>query len=146
LLDGAPRDCGPAGELGELFASGLLRHDGGALLEAARLASADGNDLFAHQAARAAQDAAADQPTMRQARELANSSFRRLRPEYGLRYRFGLLGRFERELALGAAHSKSSVELGKQLNLSPRTVDWHLGKIYSKLNISSRAELAELLT
>lgn len=146
LLAEAPQDCGPAGELGALFAAGLLRNDGAALLQAARLASAEGNDLFACQAAAAAQPYAADQLAARQARELANASFRRLRPEHGLRRRFGMLGRFEQELAVAAAGGKSSSELAKELNLSPRTVDWHLGKIYVKLHVSSRAELAELLT
>ena len=46
---------------------------------------------------------------------------------------------------MAAARGRSSVELGEQMNLSPRTVDWHLGKIYSKLHVSSRTELAELL-
>jgi hypothetical protein len=141
-----PRDCGPAGELGGLFVAGLLRNDGAALLQAARIASAEGNDLFACQAAAAAQLHAADQLAARQARELANSSFRRLRPEHGLRRRFATLGPFEQELTVAAARGKSSSELGKELNLSPRTVDWHLGKIYVKLHVSSRAELAELLT
>ncbi|WP_262103583.1 helix-turn-helix transcriptional regulator [Arthrobacter sp. Marseille-P9274] len=146
LLAEGPRDCGPAGELGELFAAGLVGNDGAALLQAARLASAEGNDLFACEAAGAAQLFAADQLAARQARELANSSFRRLRPEHGLRRRFAMLGRFEQELTVAAAGGKSSSELAKELNLSPRTIDWHLGKIYVKLHVSSRAELAELLT
>jgi DNA-binding NarL/FixJ family response regulator len=101
--------------------------------------------LLAYEAASAAQVAAPDPLTARQARELANTSYRRLRRHHDLHRSFQTLSRFEQELTVAAARGRSSVELGEQMNLSPRTVDWHLGKIYSKLHVSSRTELAELL-
>ena len=38
------------------------------------------------------------------------------------------------------AGGMTSAEVGRQLFLSPRTVDWHLSSIYSKLGVRSRTE------
>ncbi|WP_264668934.1 helix-turn-helix transcriptional regulator [Arthrobacter sp. VKM Ac-2550] len=145
ILDRVPETAGQLARTGRLFAAGMVNNDGAAWLHAAELASGDGNELFAYEAASAAQSAASDPLTARQARELANSSYRRLRRHHDLHRSFETLSRFEQELTVAAARGRSSVELGEQMNLSPRTVDWHLGKIYSKLHVSSRTELAELL-
>jgi DNA-binding CsgD family transcriptional regulator len=51
----------------------------------------------------------------------------------------------EREVALLAAAHTSSREIATRLHLSVRTVDNHLGRIYAKLGVSSRAQLATLL-
>jgi DNA-binding CsgD family transcriptional regulator len=51
----------------------------------------------------------------------------------------------EREVALLAAMAASSREIANRLHLSVRTVDNHLGRIYAKLGVSSRAQLATLL-
>ena len=45
---------------------------------------------------------------------------------------------------LAAAHT-SSREIATRLHLSVRTVDNHLGRVYAKLGVSSRAQLATLL-
>jgi len=42
-----------------------------------------------------------------------------------------------------AAAGLTNPEIGAQLFLSPRTIDYHLRKVFTKLGISSRAELAD---
>jgi DNA-binding CsgD family transcriptional regulator len=39
----------------------------------------------------------------------------------------------------------SSPEIAAQLFLSPRTVEWHLSKVFTKLEISSRRQLQRAL-
>ncbi|MEV4316938.1 BREX system ATP-binding domain-containing protein [Actinocrispum sp. NPDC049592] len=51
----------------------------------------------------------------------------------------------EREIARIAGTGKSSREIAEELSLSPRTVDVHLSRIYRKLAVRGRAELARLI-
>ncbi len=51
----------------------------------------------------------------------------------------------EREVAVLAAGGITSKDIADRLFVSVRTVDNHLGRVYEKLGISSRAELAEIL-
>ena len=51
----------------------------------------------------------------------------------------------ERDVAMLAADGQSSSAIAEELSLSVRTVDNHLGRIYSKLGVASRVELAAAL-
>jgi ATP/maltotriose-dependent transcriptional regulator MalT len=51
----------------------------------------------------------------------------------------------ELQVAILAADGKTNREVGKQLFLSPKTIEWHLGHVYRKLGISSRSKLVRAL-
>jgi DNA-binding NarL/FixJ family response regulator len=51
----------------------------------------------------------------------------------------------EVQIAQLARAGMSSPEIAAQLFLSPRTVEWHLSKVFTKLEISSRLQLQQAL-
>ena len=51
----------------------------------------------------------------------------------------------ERQIAQLACDGLSNPEIGARLFLSPRTVEWHLRKVFGKLGIRRRRELADAL-
>ena len=59
----------------------------------------------------------------------------------------GMAGLTARELEIArlVAHRRSNKAIGKELGISPRTVSTHLSNIFQKLDLTSRAELGDVI-
>ncbi|HEY4790565.1 MAG TPA: LuxR C-terminal-related transcriptional regulator, partial [Actinomycetes bacterium] len=143
------------GRLAALLASsaGALAADDGAALDRVGAAFQDlGAFLLAAEAKAAAarahratgRDASAN-ASQEGAAALAAACQGALTPGLGPVLPVSVLTIREREVAMLAAAHTSSREIATRLHLSVRTVDNHLGRIYAKLGVSSRAQLATLL-
>ena len=78
--------------------------------------------------------------------ELAAAGERSKHPKATVRAALGALTEQELRIALLIAEGVTNREAAAALYLSPKTIGYHLGKVYAKLGVRSRTELAHLLT
>jgi DNA-binding CsgD family transcriptional regulator len=52
----------------------------------------------------------------------------------------------ERQVAAGAAAGRSNEQIAEELGIGARTVEWNLTRVYRKLGVRSRRELAAAQT
>ena len=128
------------------LATGLERGDAATLLEAAAAFEALGSPLYAAEAAAAASRCASGRAAAaarRRAEALAQEVGDPTTPLLvGSPVSTDLLTSRERLVAELAASGASNAEIAKRLVLSVRTVENHLSRVYAKLGITSRSELA----
>lgn len=130
------------------YGQGVADGDPRLLLEAAQGAAALGNHRLAYLAAQLVrkQGGATPAPSvLRSAAGVENNAYRKLRREHSLERMLEGLSDFEARLVHLARGFQTRTEIAGELNLSARTVDWHLGKLFEKLRVSGRSELREIL-
>ena len=155
--DGLARLAGvvdaPFAAVADRHARALAAGDAGALAAVAAEMEGLGHDLLAAETLRSAANAyrrqglgASSSGASRRVDELLAACGRPASPalEPDLPVGEELTGR-EREVALMAAHGRTSPEIAAALYLSVRTVDTHLHRVYRKLMIDGRHQLADAL-
>ena len=144
---------GPFVDVAARHARALAQGDGALLAGVADEFEELGADLLAAEAQRAAENAhrrqgrgAAASVAARRVDELLRRCRNPRSPALELTVPMGeqLTGR-EREVALLAARGRTSPQIAATLYLSVRTVDTHLSRVYRKLMIDGRHELADAL-
>lgn len=149
LATAATESGGPFAELCMLYASGLKNANSEQLLRALQAATALNDAGFAEDIARSAVVAAkehGDRQALHTARQFLHDCARRLGGADLLAGDLQILTARELEVAADVVSGGSNRSIAAKMNVSVRTVEGHLYKIYGKLNITSRAELREVLT
>ncbi|MSR98670.1 AAA family ATPase [Arthrobacter sp. BL-252-APC-1A] len=129
------------------YGRGLLSNDPHLLLTAARGAAELGHQFLSYRAAGLVRTnvPAPGGSLARRAAAVENAAYRKLRRENSLEHILGSLTDFEARLVDMAAGTWSRTRIAEELHLSPRTVDWHLSKLFRKLRVTGRTELREVL-
>ncbi|MGW9402498.1 AAA family ATPase [Arthrobacter sp. NPDC055585] len=143
----APTATGRWADTLAAYGRGLLDGDPGLLLAAAEGAAELGHQLLAHRAAGLvrADAPAAGSRIARRAAVVENAAYRKLLREHSIQSMLETLSDFDGRLVQMAAGSWSRTQIAQDLHLSPRTVDWHLNKLFRKLHVSGRSELRDVL-
>ncbi|SMX82349.1 regulatory protein, luxR family [Brevibacterium sp. 239c] len=149
-LSGAASEVdGKPGRLAGIISAAMADGSPSALIAASRGASAFGAMVLCSDLAKLAQSRAIDtqdQQVAKEARILIGNSQRRIRfSASGTRLQT-VLSDLERQLVEGVMAGQSSQELGAVQHLSARTIEWHLSRIYRRLQVANRRELREAIT
>lgn len=139
---------GAVGRLAHAVATAFAGGDHAALIEAAREALAFGAVLMCSDIAKLARARAMehqDAKGVKEARILMETSLRTMRYNTPGARLPDVLTEVERQLVDGVMSGTSSAQLGAELHLSPRTVEWHLSRIYRRLHVGSRQELRDVV-
>jgi DNA-binding CsgD family transcriptional regulator len=67
------------------------------------------------------------------------------RPRRSARAGLDSLTGSERRVVEAAASGRTNREIGEELDIAPRTVEWHLGRAFAKLGVESRRDLSAAL-
>ncbi|MER1997337.1 MAG: AAA family ATPase [Arthrobacter sp.] len=143
----APRATGRWAQTLGAYGRGLLAADPQLLLDAAEGAAALGHHLLAHRAAGLVRTGVppAGSSLIRRAAVVENAAYRKLLRENSIENTLQTLSDFDARLVQLAAGSWSRTQIAGDLHLSPRTVDWHLNKLFRKLHVTGRTELRDVL-
>jgi DNA-binding NarL/FixJ family response regulator len=144
---------GAMAPLWQAHAAALVRRDGQALDASAKAFEGLGARLYAAEAA--AEAAAAHQRNGFPARALASAEWSRslLDPDdpvmtpamRAARTAGSVLTSREREVAALAAKGLANKEIAGHLELSVRTVETHLARVYAKLGVAARSDLSAVI-
>lgn len=139
---------GALGRLLRAMAHALGTEDLQALIAAAREALLFGAVVLCAQLsgeARKRAVAAGDAAVAKEARALLGRSRRVLDFEADGKRFAESLSELERSIITGVVEGRKSAEIGAELHVSARTVEWHLGRLYRRIHVVNRHELREVV-
>ena len=146
LVSSALASQGPFAEVSALYGKGVGSRDTNQLLLAAQKAAELGNCRLASDAARLAAELAqqgGDQVTVTEAEKVLRDV-----GAPGVAGRRGALDSLtdrERSIAVLVAEGRTNRDIAQVMCVSVRTIEGHVYRLYSKLGVSSRSQLALLL-
>lgn len=132
----------------ECYGQGMKAGDVAGLLRVAEAAANIGDDLLSRDVARAALKIAndsLDKDGRRQAQQLIRGGVLKLGHVKVSSEDGQVLTQREQEIASHAAAGDSNKAIAARMHISVRTVEGHLYQVYAKLQVTSRAELREVL-
>lgn len=147
LSEAAGQVDGALGRLLQAAAHALTTDSRAALIGAAREAQSFGAVLLCSQLARMAREQAiadGDASIAKEARILLGRSRRVIDFDADGRGIYETLSELENSLIAGVVEGRTSAEIGAEIHLSARTVEWHLGRLYRRLHVANRQELREV--
>ena len=148
LVTLANRVQGPMARICEGLGQGMIDRNAATLVRVAEAAADMGDDLLSRDVARLALKIAnenLDRDSMRLAQQLIRGRVAKLGQVIASSEDGQTLTHRELEIASQAAAGESNKNIANKMHISVRTVEGHLYQVYSKLQVTSRAQLRETL-